>query len=752
MRWILEQKSGAKNSTTHRLSPRQSLSAGAVTPSLFRIMIKNMKQIIQDLSTGETRLLDVARPASTSRTVVIDSRVSLVSAGTERMLVGFGKASLISKARQQPDKVRQVLDKIGADGLITTIDAVRSKLGQPIPLGYCNVGIAAEVGSAINSIKSGDRVVSNGAHAETVRVPGNLCAKIPDGVSDDLAAFTVIASIGLQGIRLAAPTLGETVVVMGAGLIGLLTVQMLLANGCRVLVTDFDEAKLALARKWGAVTCNLAEGGDAVVEAGNFAGPAGVDAVIITASTPSNDPIKHAATMCRKRARIVLVGVVGLDIDRADFYEKELSFQVSCSYGPGRYDPAYEEGGMDYPVGHVRWTEQRNFIAVLGLMARGSIDVSDMISKRIAFEDAPQAYEELVSNKSLLGILLTYTSTAQSRAARMVPVRRAAKTHRSGQIAVVGAGNYATRMLIPAFKAGGAEFGTMVTTAGLSGAIAADKFEFKNSTTDFEAMLSDESQAAVLIATQHDSHALLSQRAIAAGKAVFVEKPLAIDRDSLADVRVAYDARCAAGDQPLLMIGFNRRWAPLVVKMKSLLKGLNASKSFVMTINAGALPADHWAQDKQKGGGRIVGEVCHFIDLMRHLVGHPITAIHAHPMRDVSTEETGEDKAFIVIEFADGSHGVINYLANGASTFPKERIEVFTGQRILQLDNYRILQGFGWPGFRRERRLRVDKGQADCANAFLRALRGEAPAPIDPDEIFEVSEWTIEAAEQARQG
>lgn len=715
-------------------------------------MTNNMKQIIQDLSSGETRLLDVARPAGTSRTVVIDSRLSLVSAGTERMLVGFGKASLISKARQQPDKVRQVIDKIGTDGLMTTIDAVRSKLGQPIPLGYCNVGIAAEVGSAVNGIKTGDRVVSNGSHAETVRVPGNLCAKIPDSVSDETAAFTVIASIGLQGIRLAAPTLGESVVVMGAGLIGLLTVQMLLANGCRVLVTDFDEAKLALARKWGAATCNLADGGDVVAEARNFSGPTGVDAVIITASTPSNDPIKHAATMCRKRGRIVLVGVVGLDIDRADFYEKELSFQVSCSYGPGRYDPAYEEGGMDYPVGHVRWTEQRNFTAVLGLMTRGSIDVSDMISKRIAFEDAPQAYDHLVNDKSLLGILLTYPSPAESRAARTVPTRRTTEVYRQGQIAVVGAGNYATRMLIPAFKAAGAEFGTMVTTAGLSGAIAADKFAFNKSTTDFTAMLSDESQTAVLIATQHDSHASLASQAISARKAVFVEKPLAIDRDGLAQVRQAYDARSAAGEEPLLMVGFNRRWAPLVVKMKSLLKGVTASKSFVFTVNAGALPADHWAQDKEKGGGRIVGEACHFIDLMRHLAGHPITAIYAHPMRTRSSEEIGEDKVFIVIEFADGSHGTINYLANGASTFPKERIEVFAGQRILQLDNYRVLNGFGWPGFRRERRFRADKGQADCARAFLAALRGEAPAPIAPEEIFEVSEWTIEAAEQARQG
>jgi predicted dehydrogenase/threonine dehydrogenase-like Zn-dependent dehydrogenase len=709
-----------------------------------------MKQLIQDLSSGETRLLDVARPAGSAKSVVIDSRVSLVSAGTERMLVGFGKASLINKARQQPEKVRQVINKIGTDGLLTTIDAVRSKLGQPIPLGYCNVGIAAEVGDAVRGIKQGDRLVSNGSHAETVRVPANLCARIPDSVSDEMAAFTVLASIGLQGIRLASPTLGENVVVMGAGLIGLLTAQMLLANGCRVLVTDFDESKLALARKWGAATCNLSAGADPVVDAASFAGSVGVDAVIITASTPSNDPVKQAANMCRKRGRIVLVGVVGLQLDRADFYEKELTFQVSCSYGPGRYDPNYEEAGIDYPPGYVRWTEQRNFEAVLELMAAGRIDVSEMVSLSIPFEEAPAAYERLVSDKALLGVLLNYDAPLAERQARTVSVAGSPVAKAGGSIAVVGAGNYATRVLIPAFRDAGARFSTLVTTAGLSGGIAAEKFGFASSTTDFDAMLSDTDNAAVLIATQHDSHAGLASRALRAGKAVFVEKPLAVDRDGLAQVRAAYAETSSTNGPPLLMVGFNRRWAPLVVRMKGLLDSVSASKSIVITVNAGAIPAGHWTQDSEKGGGRIVGEACHFIDLMRFLAGHPITAIHAQAMPAASGEAITDDKVFILIDFADGSHGVINYLANGAASFPKERIEVFTAQRMLQLDNYRALRGFDWPGFRQEKRMRVDKGQAGCAEAFMKALRGEGPLPIAPDELFEVAEHTIDAAEQVR--
>ena len=522
------------------------VSSGALT----------MKHLIQDLSSGETRLIETPHPANAPNTLVINSRYSLVSVGTERMLVTFGKASLINKARQQPEKVRQVLEKMGTDGLFATIDAVRSKLGQPIPLGYSNVGVISQVGGNVAGFRSGDRVVSNGSHAEVVRVPANLCAKIPDGVSDQAAAFTVVASIGLQGVRLAQPTVGESVVVMGAGLIGLLTVQILLANGCRVLAVDYDSEKLALARKWGAETCNLSSNESPVEKGLAFSGGVGVDAVIITASTSSTDPVKQAAKMSRKRGRIILVGVAGLELDRADFYEKELTFQVSCSYGPGRYDPAYEEAGQDYPIGFVRWTEKRNFEAVLGLMDSGRIDVSDMISRQVAFEDAPAVYEELTTERSLLGVLLTYDSAEDTRSARVISLPRHEQPRQAGEptIGLVGAGNYAARVLIPALKQSGARFGPIVTSTGLSGSIAGEKFGFEVSTTDLEEVIRNPEVSALVIATRHDSHARLAAKALGAGKDVFVEKPLAIDREGLEAVRAALESSLLSEGSPWLMV------------------------------------------------------------------------------------------------------------------------------------------------------------------------------------------------------
>jgi predicted dehydrogenase/threonine dehydrogenase-like Zn-dependent dehydrogenase len=707
-----------------------------------------MKQIIQDLGSGGTRLVDVARPAPSRGTLVIDSTASLISIGTEKMLVEFGNASLVGKVRQQPERVAEVFAKVKSDGLLTTVDAVRSKLAQPIPLGYANVGVVAEVGSGVAEIRAGDRVVSNGSHAETVRVPANLVARIPDDVSDEAAAFTVVASIGLQGIRLIAPTLGESVAVVGVGLIGLLTVQMLVANGCRVLAIDFDETKLALARRYGAKTCNPANGEDPVAVGLAFSAGVGMDGVLITASTTSNEPIRQAAQMSRKRGRIVLVGVIGLELSRADFYEKELSFQVSCSYGPGRYDPDYEERGNDYPIGFVRWTERRNFEAVLALMAQGKIDVSDLISHRFAIEAASAAYEVITSKKGALGVLLTYGSPPAERAPRSI-VHAVPRVVTGPVLGVIGAGNYATRVLIPAFQAAGATFGPIVTSAGLSGSIAADKFGFATSTTDIQTVLDDPAVTAIAIATRHDSHADLVAASIVAGKDVFCEKPLAIDSLGLDKVRAALDAqRSDAGSR--LMVGFNRRWAPMVRKMKSLLSAEATAKSFVMTVNAGVIPAAHWTQDQTSGGGRIVGEACHFVDLLRFLADAPITNVTARAMGATTSMRDGEDKAFIILDFADGSHGVIHYLGNGSASFPKERLEVFCSGKILQMDNYRKLVGFGWTGFRKMSSIKQDKGQAGCAAAFWASIVNGTPSPISLEEILEVSARTIEAVEQIR--
>jgi len=715
-----------------------------------------MLQVLQDLATGTTSLVKAPAPASSQNSVVVDSKVSLISAGTERMLVNFGKASYLEKARQQPEKVKMLLDKVRTDGLMTTVDAVRSKLAQPLPLGYCNVGLVSEIGLGVEGIKVGDRVVSNGPHADMVKVSKNLCARIPASVDDESASFVVVGSIGLQGIRLAQPSLGESFVVTGAGLIGLLTVQLLRAHGCRVLAIDFDESKLALARQFGAVTCNPGAGEDPIAAGTMFSRGQGVDGVIITASTDSSDPVAQAARMSRKRGRIVLVGVTGLELNRADFYEKELSFQVSCSYGPGRYDPVYEDKGQDYPLGFVRWTEQRNFEAVLDMMASGQLDVRPLITHRFAFEDAPNAYEALTQDKQALGILLRYTSPPTERAVRKVPLKVDAQFDAQRPVlGFIGAGNYASRMLIPAFKAAGAQFHTIVTAGGINGVIHGEKAGFAEASTDITAMLSNTAINTVAIVTRHDTHARFVAQALKAGKNVFVEKPLAIHREELAHVEAAYTLAHAATSEaqpvqgPQIMVGFNRRFAPQVEKMKALLQAVKEPKSFIMTMNAGAIPANHWTQDNAVGGGRIIGEACHFIDLMRFLAGSPIVSVQARRMGDAPGLAVTEDKASITLGFEDGSFGTIMYLANGAASFPKERVEVFTAGRVLQLDNFRKLKGYGWPGFSKFNLWKQDKGQNACAAAFLKGVEQGVPA-IPIDEIFEVARVTIDAVDQLR--
>jgi predicted dehydrogenase/threonine dehydrogenase-like Zn-dependent dehydrogenase len=705
-----------------------------------------MKQVLQNLSTGQSELVEAPVPQARRGALLIDTTMSLISTGTERMLVDFGKAGLVSKARQQPEKVRQVLEKVKTDGLITTVGAVRSKLGQPLPLGYCNVGVVCE--SAEDGFRVGDRVVSNGPHADVVCVGKNLCARIPDNVTDEAAAFTVVASIGLQGIRLAGPMLGECFVVTGVGLIGLLTVQMLRAQGCRVLAIDFDQSKLDLAKQFGAEICNPGAGEDPVAAGVSFSRGQGVDGVIVTASTKSNDPITQAARMCRKRGRIILVGVTGLELNRADFYEKELTFQVSCSYGPGRYDADYEEKGNDYPIGFVRWTEQRNFEAVLDLMSSSQIDVSPLISHRVPFEDAPKAYELLTTDKAALGILLTYEHDSEARHTKSVQLTDAVRQAQSAKKAIVGfvgAGNYASRMLVPAFKNAGAELHSIASAGGTSAVVNGKKAGFREATSDTAGLIANPEINSLAIVTRHNSHANLTAKALRAGKHVFVEKPLALTHEELAEVEQAYQQ-----GESHLMVGFNRRFAPQVQTMKKLLQSVHAPKSFVMVMNAGAIPADHWTQDPEVGGGRIVGEACHFVDLMRYLAGSPITSVQARRMGDNNAEQIVDDKAAIILGFEDGSFGTIHYLANGGASFPKERIEVFAAGATLQLDNFLKLRGFNWPNFSRQNLLRQDKGQNACAKAFVDAVAGQAEAPIAPDELFEVARVTIEVANALR--
>lgn len=702
-----------------------------------------MKQVLQNLANGETSLVDVPCPKAKKGNVLIETTKTLVSVGTERMLVDFGKAGWVEKARSQPDKVKMVLEKVKTDGLSTTYDAVKSKLDQPLPLGYCNVGTVLD--GSDTDFEVGTRVVSNGNHAEVVRVPKNLVAAIPEGVDNESASFTVLGAIAMQGIRLIKPTLGETVVVTGLGLIGLLAVQILKANGCRVLGIDFDSAKCELAKQFGAEVVDLSKGEDALVAAEAFSRGRGVDAVLITASSKSNDIMHHAATMCRKRGRIVLVGVVGLELSRADFYEKELTFQVSCSYGPGRYDEEYEDKGKDYPLAFVRWTEQRNFEAILDLMASGAVDVKPLVSHRFAIDDAKAAYEKL-DDRASLGIVLDYNNSnaADLTKATVALNEQGNFAGRKGNVAFIGGGNYASRVLIPAFKNAGANLTSIVTSGGISAVHHGKKNGFANASTDMEQAL-DNNTDTVVIATQHNLHAAQAIAALEKSKHVFVEKPLALNH---ADIDAIEAAQQAANT--MVMVGYNRRFAPHVQKIKALLDKKAAPKTFIMTMNAGDIPADHWTQAPEVGGGRIIGEACHYIDLMRFLAGSKIASFNAVKMGENDYIEVTEDKAIITLTFEDGSVGSIHYFANGGKSFPKERIEVFCDDAVLQLDNFRKLTGFGWKGFSKMNLWSQDKGQAACSKAFMDAVKQGGTSPIPQDEIFEVARVSVDIAEQLR--
>ena len=702
-----------------------------------------MLQILQNLSNGRTAITDVPAPSQKKGHIIVQTSKSIISVGTERMLVDFGKAGLIEKARSQPDKVKMVLDKIKTDGLLSTYDTVKSKLDQPLPLGYCNVGKVIDVSNT--NFEKGQRVVSNGYHAEIVRVPKNLVASIPDEVDDESAAFTVLGAIAMQGIRLTNPTVGETVVVTGLGLIGLLTVQILKANGCRVLGIDFDSAKCELARQFGAEVVNLSEEQDPLLMAQAFSRGRGVDAVIITASSKSNDIVHEAATMCRKRGRIILVGVVGLELSRADFYEKELTFQVSCSYGPGRYDENYEIKGRDYPFEFVRWTEQRNFEAVLDLMASGHIKVKPLVSHKFNLLEAEEAYGKL-DDPSSLGILLEYSNnTEETLLENKINLNKNTNIKKnSGNVAFIGGGNYASRVLIPAFKSSGANLISLVTSGGMSAVYHGKKNGFITASTDIEKALVDEVDT-VIIATQHNLHASQVMKALESNKNIFVEKPLALSHKEIDMIE-----NLNSKSKKIIMVGYNRRFSPQIQKMKTLLESKPLPKTFIMTINAGHIPKDHWTQDIEIGGGRIIGEACHFIDLMRFMADSKIKSFSAIKMGENNFTEVTEDKALLSLTFEDGSMGSIHYFANGGKSFPKERIEVFCDNAVLQLDNFRKLRGFGWKGFNKMNLWSQDKGQDNCVDAFMESVREGKESPIPQDEIFEVARVSVDIAEMLR--
>ncbi len=699
-----------------------------------------MKQIIQNLRSGDTILEEIPAPQVRSGQVLIQTTRSLVSLGTERMLVEFGKASLIQKARQQPDKVKMVLDKVKAEGLMPTLETVFNKLEQPMPLGYCNVGRVIAVGSGVTDLKIGDRVASNGQHAEFVCIPQNLVAHIPDGVADEEAAFTVIGAIGLQGIRLINPNLGETIVVIGLGLIGLITAQLLSANGCNVIGIDLDEAKLKIAADKGIKTINPKDGDDPVKSVMEMSNGVGADGVVITASAKTNDIIAQAAQMSRKRGRIVLVGVIGLNISRADFYEKELTFQVSCSYGPGRYDHNYEQKGQDYPLPYVRWTEKRNFETILNALASKRLDVQPMITEIIELEDFEKIYGNIGQSNSIASIL-AYPINSQHASSVVVSSNNFEKA--KGIFGIVGAGNFTKMTMMPALKKANAKIKYISSAGGVSGTALAKKYGITNSTTDFQEILVDEEVDTVILTTRHDLHAKMTLDALKAGKNVFVEKPLALNELELEQIIESYKA----GDQTIT-VGFNRRFSPHIQKIKSLISG-QANKNIIATMNAGFIPSDFWVHDMQVGGGRIIGEACHYIDLITFLSGSKVKSVCMSSMGKHPQENT--DNASILLKYENGDNGVINYFSNGSKAYSKERVEVYSQEQTLIMDNFRTTTGYGTKGFSKLK-TRLDKGhQAQFELLVERATNGGEPL-IPFDEIINTTKASFAAIESLKSG
>lgn len=699
-----------------------------------------MKQIIQDLKSGDTILEEVPAPIVRNGAVLIRTHKSLVSLGTERMLVEFGKASYLEKARQQPEKVKQVLDKIKSDGLIPTIEAVFRKLNEPLPLGYCNVGEVIDIGVGVTDFKIGDRVVSNGHHAEVVCIGQNLVAKIPEEVSFEAASFTVIGAIGLQGIRLINPTFGETIVVTGLGLIGLISAQILLANGCRVIGLDFDQSKVELAKTFGVEAYCVRDATNPVTLVESITNGIGADGVLITASTKSNDVIAQAAGMSRKKGRIVLVGVVGLDINRSDFFKKELSFQVSCSYGPGRYDENYEEKGHDYPIGYVRWTEKRNFEAILSALAKGQLKVDSLITESIKLEDYLSIYGNMSNSKSIASIL-NYNVSNDLVNKNEIKYSTANFDNQKGILGIIGAGNFTGSTILPMLKRVNAQIKTIASSKGLSSTILAKKYGIPHSTTDYKTILNDKDINVVFITTRHNAHAKQVIESLNAGKHVFVEKPLAL---TLEDLNIIDSA--IKSSNKTVTVGFNRRFSPFIIDAKKQLGHTGVPIQVIATMNAGFIPQESWVHDMYVGGGRIIGEACHLIDLITSLTGSLVEGVVMNAMGTNPSENS--DNASILLKYKNGSTGVVNYFANGSKAYSKERIEIYSQNRTIVIDNFRKSKYFGFKssGLSKSQ----DKGHYEQFRLFVDRLKNGGEPIIPYDEVMNTSWAAIAALESLK--
>ena len=723
-----------------------------------------MKQLLQNLKDGEGRVADVPVPAAQRGRVLVRAAASLVSAGTERAVVELGRKGLLGKAKERPDLVRKVVDKIKAEGLGNALGAVRDKLSASHALGYSAAGTVLETGEGAEEFSAGDRVACAGAgyasHAEVLSVPKNLCVRLPPEVDFESAAFATVGAIALQGVRLAEPTLGESVVVLGLGLVGQLTVQLLKANGCRVFGVDLDPSKIELARGLGMDDgMRAGEGAARAVE--GWTRGRGADAVVIAAATRSSEPVELAGEISRRRGRVVVVGAVGMDVPRYAYFARELSLRVSMSYGPGRYDPEYEERGHDYPLPYVRWTEGRNIEAFLDMVAAGRVRCAPLVTHRFSIDEGQRAYELIAgdSGEPYLGVLLTYdcgreperrvvrragtAAAADETAGATRDVTRA----ESVTLGVVGAGAYARGMLLPAFKSAGAEFGVIASASGVSARDAGERFDFARLASGADEVIDDPEVNLVVVATRHDTHAELARRGLAAGKHVFVEKPLALSAEELGGVLEA-----AAGSRGRLMVGFNRRFSPLARRAKEFFADRRGPLSILYRVNAGRVAPEHWTHDAREGGGRVVGEVCHFVDLMQYWTGAPPTRVYAERVETDNRQSVADDSVFVTVRFADGSNGCVAYLAEGDRALPKERVEIFGEGRSFVLEDFRSASLYA--GGREERlKLRAqDKGQAELARAACAVVLGGGPAPVALEELAATPRATFRRVESLRAG
>ncbi|HEX7957712.1 MAG TPA: bi-domain-containing oxidoreductase, partial [Pyrinomonadaceae bacterium] len=715
-----------------------------------------MKQLLQNLKTGEGLVADVPAPVAQRGRVLVRAAASLVSAGTERAFVELGRKSLLGKAKERPDLVGKVLEKVKGEGLVGTLRSVREKLDESHALGYSAAGVVVEVGEGVDEFRAGDRVACAGtgyaAHAELLSVPKNLCARLPDGVDFEAGAFATLGAVALQGVRLAEPTLGESVVVVGLGLIGQLAAQLLRANGCRVFGVDLDPSKVELAKSLGA-DGGCASGPGVKEAVLKWSRGRGADAVLLTAATSSDEPVELAGEISRLRGRVVAVGLVGMNVPRQSYFRRELSLRVSMSYGPGRYDPEYEERGHDYPLPYVRWTEGRNLEAFLDLVAAGSVKTAPLVTHRFPVEDGGRAYQ-LISGDAAepyLGILINYDPAREvERHVENLSSKFKVQSSKSAgrvRVGMVGAGDYARRMLLPHLKAEGVEFASIATASGVTARDVGKRYGFARFVSGAEEVLADESVNLLVVATRHDTHAALAREGLERGLDVFVEKPLALHEEELDALLAAADA--SAGR---LTVGFNRRFSPHARAAREFFEGAGAPLSILYRVNAGRVPRTHWTQDPVEGGGRIRGEVCHFVDFMQYLTGSHVTRVYAESVASADRGGVDDDSVFVTLRFADGSNGAVAYLAEGDRALPKERVEIFGAGRAFVIEDFRAAAQYAAGRETRTRLRAQDKGQREEVRAVCAALRQGGPAPIPLEDLANTTRATFRILDSLRTG